>query len=170
MSAVVAQLKRALKPSTPDHRLRAPLRHVQAGEPVAAGYRRARGTWSTIPRCRCSWSSPASHTRSTGPARAVLQQVARLMRDPRFIGKMALHRRLRHQRRTTSRAGSRSVGQQPAPPSRSMRDERPESRAERRAESVGAGWLVGEAYDGLQRLSRSGTGETHSNRDSRYAR
>ena len=44
--------------------------------------------WSTTRRCRCSSSSPARRTRTTTPGKDMLQQIARLMRDPRFAGKM----------------------------------------------------------------------------------
>ena len=43
---------------------------------------------STTRRCRCSSSSPARRIRTTARARTILQQIAQLMRDPRFAGKL----------------------------------------------------------------------------------
>ena len=76
------------EPRRADDRLRAPLRHLQARQPDPAGHRGDRRRSSTTRRCRSSSSSPARRIRTTGPARQMLQQIARLMRDPRFAGKV----------------------------------------------------------------------------------
>ena len=76
------------QPRRADDRLRAPLRHLQAGQPDPAGSSRRSPRSSTTRRCRCSSSSPARRIRTTSPARRCCSEIARLMRDPRFAGKL----------------------------------------------------------------------------------
>ncbi len=78
-----------------------------------------------------------------GPGKTVLQQVAALTRDPRFIGKIVyvedydigLGRHLVQ--------GVDLWLNNPRRPARSVRHQRPEGRAQRRAQPLGARWLVG---------------------------
>ena len=53
------------EPRRPDHRLRPPVRHLQARQPVTGRPRAAGRRWSTIRRCRSSSSSPARPIRRT---------------------------------------------------------------------------------------------------------
>ena len=45
-------------------------------------------SWSTTRRCRCNWCSPARPIRKDVPGKHVLQEIAALGRDSRFIGKV----------------------------------------------------------------------------------
>ena len=65
----VGQLKRALSARRADHRLRAPLCHLQARRPASCRTSTPSPRSSTTRRCRSSSSSPASRTRTTAPAR-----------------------------------------------------------------------------------------------------
>ena len=88
----VARVHRAdtalAQPRCADDRLRAPLRHLQAGEPRAARSREPRRRSSTTPRCRFSSSSPARRIRATRPARKCCRRSFQLLRDARFAGKL----------------------------------------------------------------------------------
>ena len=86
------------------------------------------------------------------PGKRVLQQIAELMRDPQLRRQVRLRRGLRHQRGPPSRAGRRRVAEQSAPSAGSFGHQRPESGAERRPESFGAGRLVGRGLRRAQRL------------------
>ena len=77
------------------------------------------------------------------PGKKLLQQIAKLMRNPRVCRQVRLRRRLRHQRRPPLRAGRRCLAEQSPAPAGSLRHQRSKSRAERRPEPVGSRWLVG---------------------------
>ncbi len=144
--------------------IRAPVRHLQAREPRAARYGRTASRWSTTRRCRFSSSSRARRTRATARAKKCCSRVVHVAARPAFRRKAALHRGLRHQRRPVSRAGRRRVAQHAATPPRSVRHERSESRAERRAQPVDPGRMVGRGLRRPQRFRHRARRNAHVDR------
>ena len=135
-----------------DHRLRAPLRDLQARQPDLQRHRRGSSGCSPIRSAPCSWSSRARRTRPIARAR---RSCARCT-TPTFTAELQeqrhLHRGLRHQRRAPPGAGGRRLAQQPAPPAGGERHQRPEGAAQRRAQLLGARRLVGRGLRRPQRL------------------
>ena len=66
--SVLAELETALDPNDPDHRLRPPVRDVQARRPAVQRHRPAAPACCGTPTGRSRSSSPARPTRPTGPA------------------------------------------------------------------------------------------------------
>ena len=116
------------QPRRADDRLRPPVRHLQARQPAAAGPRGARRARQPPAACRCSSSSPARRTRTTAPARTLLQQIARLMQRP------AVRRQDRCSSRTTTStsAGTWCRASTSGSTTRAGRS-RPAARADRRS-------------------------------------
>ena len=86
------------------------------------------------------------------PGKRVLQEIAAKMRDTEVCRQAGLHRGLRHQCRTLSRAGRGCVAEQSAAASGGLGDQRAKGRAQWRPESICAGWVVGRGLRRLQRL------------------
>ena len=98
------------EPGCPDDRIRAAFRHLQARQSDPRATSKPSRRSRTTRRRRSSWSLPAKPIHRTRPGKEMLQEVARLMRDPRFAGKVAVHRGLRHQCRPAPGAGRRRAG------------------------------------------------------------
>ena len=99
----------------------------------------------------------AGHLRRQGPpARRARQDRAaadlRAHARPGVSRQAGVHRGLRHQRRPPPGPGRRRLAEQPAAPAGGVRHERPEGRAQRCAQSLGARWLVGRGVRRAQRL------------------
>ena len=108
--------RRRARPRRPHHRLRPPLRHLQAGHAAVPRRRPAARRCCSTPSGRCSSSSPARPTRPTSPARSCSSEVATLRRRPRHPPPPRVPRGLRHLRRPHAGAGRRRVAQHPAAP------------------------------------------------------
>ena len=116
------------QPGRADHRICAPLRHLQARQPDPGRYREAgvhgeRSQASRAVRLRRQGAS----ARRTRQARAAADRGA----DARSAirRQVRLRRRLRHQRRAPLRAGRGRVAEQSAAAARSLRHQRPEGGA-----------------------------------------
>ncbi len=133
-----------------DDRLRATIRHLQASQPRAARHRTAGRARQQRPD-----ADPVRLRRQVAPPRRTRQDRPSRNRtpDPRpaLSREDRLHRGLRHQHRPPPRAGRRRLAELPAAPARSLRHERPESRAERGVELFRARRLVG---GGVRRVER----------------
>ena len=138
----IGQLKRALSADALTHRIRAPLCHLQARHALPAGHRCHRRAHQPP-----ADAGPVRLRRQVASPRRAGQRDAAAGRPPDArpaIRRQAdLHRGLRHQRRPPHGAGGRPVGEQPAPSARSLRHERTENGAERRAQPVDSRRLVG---------------------------
>ena len=139
------------EPRRADDRLRAPLRHLQARQPDPAGHRGASPSLVNDPQMPMQFvfagkAHPHDRPGQGGAAadRAADARPALRRQDP-------VHRGLRHQRRPAPGAGRRRLAQQPAAAARGLRHQRPEGRAQRRPEPLGARRLVGR---GLRRPER----------------
>jgi hypothetical protein len=99
-----------------DHRLRAPLCHLQARQPAARRYRDAGAMVNDAKRPVQFVFAGKAHPHDE-PGKRVLQQIAQMMRDKKFAQQVRLCRGLRHQRRPPFGAGRRCVAQQSAPSS-----------------------------------------------------
>ena len=124
--------RRVLEPRRADHRLCAPLRHLQARQPDPARPRAARRDGQRpeaagAVRLRRQGAS----ARRARQARAAADRAADARPDVRR--QVRLRRGLRHQRRPRSRAGRGRLAEQPAAAARSLGHQRPEGGAERRA-------------------------------------
>ena len=86
------------------------------------------------------------------PGKEVLQEVFQLLRDARFAGKLLFIEDYDINVGRVSRAGRRRLAQHAAASARSVRHERSESRAERRAQPFDPGWMVGGGLRRPQRL------------------
>ena len=141
-----------LDPERPDHRLRPPLRHLQAGDAAPVRPRAAAALLNDRRRARSSSSSPARRIpqddagqgAAAGRSSDALPRVA-------VLGARGLRRRLRHQPRPAPGAGRRRLAQQPAPSARGVRHQRAEGGAQRRPQPVDPRRLVGR---GLRRAER----------------
>ena len=71
------------RPRRPDHRLRPPVRHLQAGRPGPPATSSGSPSWSTPPTARSSSSSPARPTPRTSCGKELIQNIVRLTRDER---------------------------------------------------------------------------------------
>ena len=105
--------------------------------------------------------SPGGPSRPGGAAPGARIGVRRRPEEPRRV-----RRGLRHQRRPPPGPGRRRVAEQPAPPARGQRDQRPEGASERRPQLLGAGRLVG---GGLRRAERLRDRRRHHARQHRGA-
>ena len=92
------------------------------------------------------------------PGKRVLQQIAELMRDPKFADKFVF---VEDYDINVGRLFVQGVDvwlNNPRRPLEAVRHQRPEGGAERRTQPLRAGWLVwAEAYDGMNVASRSAT-------------
>ena len=139
------------QPRRAHHRVRAALRHLQAGDARDARHGADRGAGQ-----RSAAPDPVHLRRQGAPARHARQGLPGRHRaaDARLAVRRqaAVHRGLRHRRRPAPGAGRRRVAEHAAPPARGVRHQRPEGRAERRPEPVGAGRLVGGSLRRPERL------------------
>ena len=155
-----------VEPGCPHDWLRAPLRHVQAGEPAPEGHRCPRGARQPPAASR------AVHLRGQGaPARQRRQGHAAAGRaaDAGFAlrGQAVVPRGLRHQRRPAPGPGRGSLGQQPSPSAGGLWDKRTEGRAEWRLEPVDPRRLVGRGLRRSERLRDRRRRNPHVGRRSR---
>ena len=135
----------------PHHRLRPPLRHLQAGRPVPQQHR---------PHGRAGQRSAAAgavHLRRQGPPRRRAGQAtdqADLQPPLRPALRQAgrLHRGLRHQRLPAHDPGRRRVAEQSAAAAGGLRHQRPEGGAQRGLEPLDPRRLVGRGLRRHQRL------------------
>ena len=141
-----AQLRRA------DDRIRAALCHLQAREAGSSGISTRSRRWSTTRSGRSSSSSPARRIRTTARARRSSRRSRGSTRDPRFAGKMVFVEDYDINVGRHLVQGVDRLAQQPAAAARGVRDERPEGRAQRRAEPVDPRWLVGGSLRRAQRV------------------
>ena len=157
------------QPRRADHRLRAALRHLQAGDARDARHRAHRRAGQ-----RSAAADPVHLRRQGASARHAGQGLPRRDRaaDARLAVRRqaAVHRGLRHRRRPAPGAGRRRVAEHAAPPARGVRHQRPEGRAERRPEPVGAGRLVGGSLRRPERLRHRRGRHAHRLRRPRRAR
>ena len=86
------------------------------------------------------------------PGKQILQQIAGLMRDPRFRGQAPVRRGLRLQCRPSPGAGRGRVAQYAETAARGVGHQRPEGRPQRRPEPVDPRRLVGRGLRRPQRL------------------
>ena len=140
---VLDRCRRALEPRRADDRLRAAVRHLQAGQPDLPRPR-ADGAADQRPAVpgpvRLRRQGPS---RSTSPASTVLREIAAFARDPQFAGKVVFVEDYDMNVAPAPGAGGRRLAQQPAPAAGGLGHQRPEGRAQRRAEPVGPRRLVG---------------------------
>ena len=108
------------RPRPADDRLRAPVRHLQAGRP------RLLATSSGCWRCRCRSSSPARRTRPTRPGKDVMQEIVALARDRRAQGRVVFLENYDMRCGARARARLRRLAEHAAPPAGGVRDERDE--------------------------------------------
>ena len=143
----------ALRPRGAHHRLRAPLRHLQARRPALlrppppapAGRHPRTG--------RCRSSSPARRTRPTRPARSSSSTSSSSRRRDDAPRPRLLRRGLRHAGRPDAGAGRRRLAQHAAPAARGVRHLGHEGGDERRAQLLDRRRLVAR---GLRRRERLG--------------
>ena len=86
--AVLARARGRARPGHPDHRLRAPVRDVQAGRPDLHRHRPAGPDAVGRPSGRSRSSSPARPTRPTGPGQRVIQEIFQRSRSPQLRGRV----------------------------------------------------------------------------------
>ena len=139
---MLQRLGRVLQSGRADHRICPPLRHLQARQPDSGRHRKLASMVNDPKRPVQFVFAGKAHPRDEPGKRdaaADRQADAR----PRVCRQVCLRRRLRHQRRPPLRAGRRRLAEQSQAPAGSFGHQRPKSRAERRAQPVGSGWLVG---------------------------
>ncbi len=140
-----------LDPERADHRLRPPVRDLQAGRPgpaaTSSGWPKSSTTSDT--------PDPARLRRQGPPGRRVRQGADPADRQahprPAVRGPDRVRRRLRHQRRPAPGARRRRLAEQPPSPAGSQRHQRQEGGAQRRPELLDPRRLVGR---GLRRHER----------------
>ena len=135
-----------------DHRLRAPLRHLQARQPDLPGHRRASSGCSRTRSGRVQLVFSGKAHPADRPGQEVLRQVHEAAFDAELQEPRRVHRGLRHQRRPPPGAGRGRLAEQPAPPAGGERHQRPEGAAQRRPQLLGARRLVGRGLRRPQRL------------------
>ena len=106
----VAWTDEVLDPQGAHHRLRPPLRHLQAGHPAAVPARPAARPCCCPPTGRCSSCSPARPTRPTTRGKEMIRQIVRVRRRPRRPPPVRVPRRLRHRRRPRALPGLPTSG------------------------------------------------------------
>ena len=157
------------EPRCAHDRLRAALRHLQAGQPDPSrhGSGRLAGEQPADAdpvRLRRQGASP----RSSGEAGVAGGR--QLDARPALRGQDPLPRGLRYKSRARPRAGCRRVAQHPAAPARGLGDEWSEDRPQRRAESLRPRRLVGRGLRWIERLRDWRGQHPHLDRDPRRAR
>ena len=135
-----------------DDRIRAPLRHLQAGQPDLPRPRDRSPSLVNDPQMPMQFVFAGKAHPHDRPGKEVLQQIARLMRDPRFAGKIVF---VEDYDINVGRHLVQGVDvwlNNPRRPLEACGHERPEGRAQRRTESVGPRRLVGRGVRRPERL------------------
>ena len=136
--------RRGARPRGAHHRLRPPLRHLQAGHAAAVAARAAAGAAARRPTGRCSSCSPARPTRPTTPGKEMIREIVPVRRRPRRAPPLRVPRRLRHRRGPRAATRAPTCGSTPRA-ARTRRAARVghEGRAQRRAQLLDPRRLVG---------------------------